>query len=119
MSEDAFLLGKSAIASALQCFGMIKVGPLKRSSHLIINLCYTFLTTEAFRYSFCVGHRRCPVVLLVVNYIIAGATEIVCCSDHGDIRSPRLSRLDVFRVLWLTCYAIVEALEGSILVGWL
>ena len=49
MSEDAFLLGKSAIASALHCFGMIKVGPLTRSPHLIINLCYTLLTTEAFR----------------------------------------------------------------------
>ena len=49
MSEDAFLLGKSAIASAFHCFGMIKVGPLTRSPHLIVNLCYTLLTTEAFR----------------------------------------------------------------------
>ena len=99
MGEDAFLLGKSAIAGALHCFGMIVIGPLTRCSHLIIDLRYALLTTEAFRNCFCVGHRGCPVILQVVYDIIAGATQIVCCRDRGDTRCPRLCRLDVFRVL--------------------
>ena len=48
MSEDAFFLGKSAIAGAPHCFGVIEVGALTRRPHLIVDLGDAFLAPEAF-----------------------------------------------------------------------